>query len=215
MGSVKTTVMNTKTMMTAAEPKKMVGDVRSRSRSCNRVSMASAPRGQTIPVRILDFHTIPLILIPTWQYGKLSTTPIFSGIKIVGIQGASWIPTISLGRQFLAVATRFDGFTLWCSLDGVWRVDVLEHEFGVLTLTLLRYKDVSVGWDLSKQQLLGKLAFQHVLNGAAERTCTHGGVVAAFCQQFLGCLIQFDAQVLFFQTLLEATDKQVNNLDDF
>src|SRR5690625_7863041 len=28
-------------------------------------------------------------------------------------------------------------------------------------------------------------------------------------------LDQFDAQVLFFQTFLEATDKQVNNLDDF
>src|SRR5699024_9577934 len=87
--------------------------------------------------------------------------------------------------------------------------------FSVLDLTLLGNQDVCMSWDLTKQQFLGEFVFQHVLYRTAKRTCTHGGVVAAFCQQFLGCLIQFDAQVLFFQTFLEATDKQVNNLDDF
>ncbi len=70
------------------------------------------------------------------------------------------------------------------------------------------------GTDLAEEDLLGELILDLALDGATQRTCTENRIESSLGQQRLRLLGELDPHVLVLELGLDATDHQVDHLDD-
>ena len=89
-----------------------------------------------------------------------------------------------------------------------------EGELSVVAFAFHINRHQFSGLEIPKEDLLGELVLDLALHGPAQRPCTHGGIVAAGCQQHLGGGGELDAHTLLRKALAQALEEQIHDLDD-